>query len=65
MFFAQNEGKAMKAKLLYDKVWGTEMNDDNRTLKKHISAVRARLEEEGCGYTIGAVYGEGYRFHQG
>ena len=36
------------------------MNDDNRTLKKHISALRRKLENRNSGYTINAVYGEGY-----
>lgn len=59
---AQNEGEVLSADYLYRSVWHLPMTDDNRTLKKHISKVRKKLEEGGCQYTIVAVYGRGYAF---
>jgi DNA-binding response OmpR family regulator len=61
---AENEGRVESAERLYETVWETPMAGDNRTLKKHISALRKRLEDEDSGYTISAVYGEGYRFEK-
>jgi DNA-binding response OmpR family regulator len=40
------------------------MAGDNRTLKKHVSILRKHLENKDSGYTIKAVYGEGYRFEE-
>jgi DNA-binding response OmpR family regulator len=60
--FVENEGRVMSAEQLYKTVWETTMNDDNRTLKKHISDIRKKLEKSG--YTISTAYGEGYRFEQ-
>ncbi|MDR1580470.1 MAG: response regulator transcription factor [Synergistaceae bacterium] len=61
---AENEGRVVSAERLYETVWETPMAGDNRTLKKHISALRKRLEDEGSGYTISSVYGEGYKFER-
>ena len=60
--FVENEGRVMSAEQLYETVWETTMNDDNRTLKKHISDLRKNLEESG--YAISTVYGGGYRFER-
>jgi DNA-binding response OmpR family regulator len=61
---AENEGRVISAERLYETVWEAPMAGDNRTLKKHVSILRKRLEDEGSGYTISAVYGEGYRFEK-
>ena len=59
---AQNEGRTVGAEYIYEKVWGLAMNDDNRTLKRHISAIRSKLEASGC--TIQNARGKGYCFSQ-
>jgi DNA-binding response OmpR family regulator len=61
LLLAQNEGKTINAEYLYEEVWGLPMND-NRTLKKHISELRKKLEDETSGYEIANVRGEGYCF---
>ena len=64
LIFMQNEGKVLDPQYLYKKVWNTDMNADNSTLKMHISTVRKRLEEKNCGYKITNIRGEGYRFEK-
>ncbi len=64
LIFMQNEGKILEPQYLYQKVWNTDMNADNSTLKMHISSVRKRLEEINCGYKITNIRGEGYRFEK-
>lgn len=59
---AENEGATLSAETLYQAVWHTPMAGDNRTLKKHLSVIRKKLEEGESGYTITAVYGKGYVF---
>lgn len=65
MIFAQNEDRTISSEYLYEKVWNASMGTDNRTLKKHISNVRKRLEDGNSGYTITAIYNEGYCFERG
>jgi DNA-binding response OmpR family regulator len=60
---AQNEGKTISCEYLYKEAWGLPMNDD-RTLLKHISALRKKLEDETNNCEIENVRGEGYRFMQ-
>jgi DNA-binding response OmpR family regulator len=62
LLFAQNEGRNMTSEYLYERVWGNPFNNDDRTLKKHISVVRRKLKEGAGGYTIVAYRYEGYRF---
>lgn len=64
LLFVQNEGRAIRAEYLYERVWNAPMGEDNRTLKKHISSLRKGLEEGNSGYTIASIRGEGYRFEQ-
>ena len=59
---ARAGGQTLSADNLYRLVWGQPMASDNRTLKKHLSAVRKKLEAGDGGYTIEAVYGRGYAF---
>jgi DNA-binding response OmpR family regulator len=61
LFLAQNEGKTVSAEYLYKEVWGLPMND-NRTLKKHLSGLRKKLEDKAGGCEISNVRGEGYCF---
>jgi DNA-binding response OmpR family regulator len=62
-FLAQNDGKTVSAECLYKEVWGLPMNDD-RSLLKHISELRKKLENETSDYEIENVRGEGYCFIQ-
>jgi DNA-binding response OmpR family regulator len=63
LLLAQNEGKTVSAEYLYTEVWGLPMNDI-RTLKKHISELRKKLETETNDCEIVNVRGEGYCFMQ-
>jgi DNA-binding response OmpR family regulator len=64
LLFAQNEECAMSAEYLYEKVWRQTIGDDNRTLKKHLSNLRKKLEDGNSGYKITATRGEGYCFEK-
>jgi DNA-binding response OmpR family regulator len=63
LLLVQNEGKTVSMEYLFKEVWGMPMND-NRTLKKHISELRKKLEDETSGCEIENVRGEGYCFVQ-
>jgi len=56
--FVQHPEKIISAEYLYEKVWGQEMFDEDKSLKVAISKLRAKLT--GAGYTITASRGEGY-----
>jgi len=56
--FAQYPEKIISAEYLYEKVWGQEMLDEDKSLKVAISKLRSKLA--GSGYTITASRGEGY-----
>ena len=58
--FLENEGKDLKTKYLYEKVWGADMNDDPNAVR--ITVKRLRDKIAGSGYMISTIYGEGYRF---
>lgn len=62
LLLARGEGKILSAEYLYSTAWNLPMTDDKRTLKKHLSAVRKKLEDGGSDYNITAVYGKGYSF---
>jgi len=56
--FVQHPERILSAEYLYEKVWGQEMLDDDKSLKVAVSKLRAKLT---CsGYTITASRGEGY-----
>jgi len=56
--FVQHPEKILSAEYLYEKVWGQEKLDEDKSLKVAISKLRAKLS--GSGYTITASRGEGY-----
>jgi DNA-binding response OmpR family regulator len=60
LLFVQNEGRAMSAEHLYEIVWGQPMNRDANAVKNQVYNLRKKLA--GSGYTITAVYREGYCF---
>jgi DNA-binding response OmpR family regulator len=62
-FFVQSEDRLMDAATIYEKVWGQPMASDSQALSIAVSRLRKKLA--GCGYTISAEYGEGYRFERG
>jgi DNA-binding response OmpR family regulator len=64
LLFVQNEDRFMSAEYLYEKSWGQPIGSDYRTLKKHISNLRRKLEEGNCCYKITAARGEGYCFEK-
>jgi DNA-binding response OmpR family regulator len=63
LLLAQNEGKTVSTEYLYKEAWGLPMSD-NRTLLKHISDLRKKLEGETTAFEIVNVRGEGYCFKQ-
>lgn len=60
--FIENEDKALKAKTLYEQVWGADMGDDAQAVQKAVSRLRKKIA--GSGYVIAAVYGGSYRFER-
>jgi DNA-binding response OmpR family regulator len=64
LLFTQNEDRTISAEYLYEKVWKQPVNDDKRTLQKHVSALRKRLADGNYTYVINAVYGVGYCFEK-
>jgi DNA-binding response OmpR family regulator len=60
---AQNEGKTISSDSLYKEIWGLPLND-SRTLLKHISELRKKLEDETTDCEILTMRGEGYCFIQ-
>lgn len=60
LLLAEAGGKILSAEYLYETVWKSPMAGDNRTLKRHLSTVRKKLEDGESTYTISAVYGKGY-----
>ena len=58
LLLAQNEGQAMSAEAVYEKVWGVPpVRADRNTVKKTVSCVRGKIEPSG--YTIHSIYGKG------
>jgi DNA-binding response OmpR family regulator len=60
LLFVQNLGKTISFETLYEGVWKAPLNNDSRTLRKHISVIRKQLEETDSGFTIENDRGEGY-----
>lgn len=60
----QSEGQEVSAKELYEAAWNMPANNDTRTIKAHISKLRAKLSiSEYTTLTITTEYGNGYRFN--
>lgn len=56
---AEHEGMVMTRNILMDKIWGADMERENRTLDVHIRTLRAKLGAAGS--LIDTVRGVGYR----
>ena len=63
LLFIQNEGKAMGADYLYEKVWKAPLNNNTGSLRFQISQLRKKLE--GSGNRIVFSHGAGYCFERG
>lgn len=59
----ENEGVVLTRDILMDKVWGAELDRENRTLDVHIRTLRAKLGTAGA--CIETVRGVGYRMRDG
>jgi DNA-binding response OmpR family regulator len=63
LLLARNEGETVSAEYLYKEIWGVPLTDD-RTLKKHVSQLRKKMERGPGGGEIENARGKGYRFTQ-
>ncbi len=62
LLFVQNEGRAISAEYIYEKVWGQPMAHSTQAVKKAVSRLREKLTESE--YTVLAVRGKGYCFEK-
>lgn len=60
-FLASNPNHVFTREQLLDKIWGYEYAGDTRTVDVHIKRLREKLPE-GEGWSLGTVWGVGYRF---
>ncbi len=60
--FVQNENRELTHSEIIEKVWGSEILDDKRTLVNSISRMRKKLIKSG--YTVNTVYNKGYIFEK-
>lgn len=62
VFLLDHPGKALSRELILERVWGTDVVVDPRTVDNFISSLKRKLRwEAGCGYALRAVRGVGYR----
>jgi DNA-binding response OmpR family regulator len=64
LLFAHNEGRMVSAEYIYEKIWNASDGGTKGTLQKHVSVLRKKLNDGNSGYTVSAVYSEGYRFEK-
>ena len=64
LVFAQNEGAILNTEYLFKEVWNLSMFDYDKTLRKHISELRNKLDAGNCDHTVTTVYRKGYRFEK-
>jgi DNA-binding response OmpR family regulator len=61
-FLVDNPGKALSRETILERVWGGDVVVDPRTVDNFVSNLKRKLGwAAGCGYTIRAVRGVGYR----
>jgi len=59
----QNEGRELTPEAIYEHVWETAMNIDTGLVRKHISQIKKKLDEENTNdFSIQTEYGRGYVF---
>lgn len=62
VFLVDNPGKALSRDTILERVWGDDVVVDPRTVDNFVSNLKRKLGwVTGCGYTIRAVRGVGYR----
>jgi DNA-binding response OmpR family regulator len=62
VFLIDNPGKALSRDTILERVWGGDVVVDPRTVDNFVSNLKRKLGwTAGCGYTIRAVRGVGYR----
>ena len=62
LVFTQNEGTLLSPDFLFKEVWNLPFFVYDKTLRRHISELRGKLEAGNCKYTVNAIYSKGYRF---
>ena len=60
-YFAENKGKVLTKKQIYQEVWQDEYVYDDNTIMVHISHLRAKIDDE-SNHHIETLIGIGYRF---
>ena len=60
----ENENETMSSEVLYEAAWKEPMAGYDKTLRKHISEIRGKMNDNGCTHTVNNVYGKGYRFEK-
>jgi DNA-binding response OmpR family regulator len=62
VFLVDNPAKALSREVILERVWGNDVVVDPRTVDNFVSSLKRKLGwTPGCGYTIRAVRGVGYR----
>ncbi|MCL1982997.1 MAG: response regulator transcription factor [Clostridiales bacterium] len=63
LLLVKNKGKELTSKVIYENVWGTEMNDDKNAIRMHVSRMKKKLGTDNIdGFSILTGYGGGYTF---
>lgn len=63
LMLVQNEDKEVSYEAIYEKVWGTPMNNDVNALRQQILRLRKKLDEENTDdFSIFNEHGRGYTF---
>ena len=62
LLLARNKDTVLSAAYLYQEIWKSPLFDDKQSLKTRVSALRKKMADADCAYTIRPVYGQGYRF---
>lgn len=63
LLLMQNEGVELSGEAIYERVWGTPMNNDSAAIRMHISRLKKKLDEDNTdGFSILTEYGGGYKF---
>ena len=62
LVFAQNEGVILNTEYLFSQVWNLPIFVYDLTVRKHISALRNKLDAGNCSHTVTTFYGKGYCF---
>jgi DNA-binding winged helix-turn-helix (wHTH) protein len=63
LLLIQNEERSLSGDAIYESVWGTKPVGENKTVRNHISKLRAKLgADDSDAFSITSGYGSGYRF---